>query len=83
MKRDRSTARKELSNEVPIVTLSDVPFGESKEPGRASPTARASGSLPYFAAACAHLASVVRNGLALDGASTSPFNDAGKVTMCP
>ena len=37
----------------------------------------------YFAASCAHFASVLRNAFALAGGSTSPVNEALEVTMCP
>jgi len=35
----------------------------------------------YFAASCAHFASVVRNGFAAGGGATSPFSKALKETM--
>ena len=37
----------------------------------------------YFAASCAHFASVLKNGFAGAGASTSPVSAAFEVTMCP
>lgn len=38
---------------------------------------------PYFAASCAHFASVVRKEFAAAGGSTSPVNAALNVIMCP
>ena len=37
----------------------------------------------YFAASCAHFASVLRNAYAPAGGSISPVSDAFGVTMCP
>lgn len=60
-------------------------LGESREAARfLRRNNRPFGSLPYyFAASCAHFASVLKKAFALAGGSISPVSDAFDVTMCP
>jgi hypothetical protein len=83
--RDRITRKNRLSNAENPCAEQGSGISKNTRPVK-KPWLLTSGPWPllsHFAASCAHFASVVRNGFAAAGGSTSPVSDAFDVTMCP